>query len=89
MEINEALDSCLAGMLAPSERLLALAISLSRQDSRLAAGRSGGIMPLRPARPEAEVALPVPADIVIRNRAVLGHAHAMLSQAIGQLGSST
>lgn len=80
MEINEALDHCLASMMGPSERLLALAASLA-QDARPGAPPALS----RPVPFGMEDEAPLPAKVAQRNRFVLRNSHAMLSQALDEL----
>lgn len=86
MEINEALDTCLAGMLAPSERLLALASQLSRQKYPAPAAGAGQIPPTSFRGLEGVDGTPPPAGVAARNRLVLGNARATLRQALEQTG---
>lgn len=79
MEINEALDRCVAGLMAPSERLLAMATRLAG-DVPAPAPPAG----ISPAGPPA--GHPASANTHTRNRAVLGNARAVLSETLGQIG---
>ncbi|MFC4165926.1 hypothetical protein [Teichococcus aestuarii] len=83
MEINEALDSCVASLMAPSERLLAVAMRLSGDVS---ATTPAAIPTARTAPAGPLAGLPLPAGTDTRNRTVLANARAVLSETLGQIG---
>lgn len=79
MDIDKALDLCLAEMLGPSERLLTLAAGTARK-----AGRKR--RPLAVAEPELPSGPARP--LGARNRAVLRRCGETLRQTLGQLAPS-